>query len=274
MRSLQKKFKDLSKNNKALLAVNFYNFETLSAILNAASTQNTGIILQSTKSTIDYLGLEVTTSLARAAINQYDVEAWLHLDHAQDTDLIKRALDTGYDSVMIDASEQPIEENRRVTRQVVEMAKPYGANVEAELGYIAKLGQSKEKAAFTQPEEAQQFVESTGVDALAVAIGSAHGFYDKEPDLDIELLSRIQESTPAALVLHGGSGIPDQQIQAAIKNGIRKINVATEVKNGFMNTLRNELPKSDEIDLRKIFPKAITHVQGLLEDKIEMVNNA
>ncbi|WP_440999924.1 class II fructose-bisphosphate aldolase [Fodinibius sp. SL11] len=274
MRSLQEQFTNLSKNNKALLAVNFYNFETLSAILKAAAAQNTGIILQSTKSTIDYLGLEVTAKLARAAINQYKVDAWLHLDHAKDTDLIKKALDAGYDSVMIDASEQPIANNRKVTRQVVEMAKPYGANVEAELGYIAKLGQSKEKAAFTQPDEAQQFVEFTGVDALAVAIGSAHGFYDKEPNLDIELLSQIQECTPAALVLHGGSGIPDHQIQAAIQNGIRKINVATEVKNGFMNTLRDQLPKSDEIDLRKVFPTAINHVQNLLEEKISMVNKA
>lgn len=274
MRSLQEKLKELSKNKRALLAVNFYNFETLSAILKAASAKKTGIILQSTKSTIDYLGLEVTTKLARAAISQYGVEAWLHLDHAKDTTLIKRALDAGYDSVMIDASEKPIKDNRRITREIVQMAEPYGANVEAELGYIAKLGQSKEKAAFTQPEEAKQFVNDTGIDALAVAIGSAHGFYDKDPNLDIELLSRIRECTPAALVLHGGSGIPNQQIQAAVRNGIRKINVATEVKNGFINTLRDELPKSEEIDLRKIFPKAIDHVQHLLEEKIAMVNKA
>jgi fructose-bisphosphate aldolase class II/tagatose 1,6-diphosphate aldolase GatY/KbaY len=272
--TLQDKFTQLDKQNEALLAVNFYNFETLSAVLSAAAAQNTSIILQSTKSTIDYLGLEVTANLARAAIRQYDVEAWLHLDHAQDIDLIKRALDAGYDSVMIDASEQPFEENCEITQKVVSMAKPYEANVEAELGYIAKLGQSKERAAFTQPEEAQEFVDKTGVDALAVAIGSAHGFYDKDPKLDIDLLSRIWETTPAALVLHGGSGIPDDQIQSAVKNGIRKINVATEVKNGFLNTLRNELPKSDEIDLRKIFPTAINHVQNLLEDKIAMVKQA
>ncbi|WP_138431334.1 class II fructose-bisphosphate aldolase [Fodinibius saliphilus] len=272
--TLQDKFSELDNQNKALLAVNFYNFETLSGVLRAAAAQDTAIILQSTKSTIDYLGLEVTAKLARAAISQYEVEAWLHLDHAQDVNLVKRALDTGYDSVMIDASEQPIEENREVTQQVVEMAKPYGANVEAELGYIAKLGQSKEKAAFTQPEEARDFVEQTGINALAVAIGSAHGFYDKEPNLDIPLLKRIREETPAALVLHGGSGIPDSQIQAAVTNGIRKINVATEVKNGFMNTLRQEVPKSDEIDLRKIFPPAIEHVQSLLEEKIAMINQA
>lgn len=270
--TLQDKFKELDKENKALLAVNFYNFETLSAVLKAAAHQQVPIILQSTKSTIDYLGLEVTAKLARAAISQYGVEAWLHLDHAQDLELIKQALDAGYDSVMIDASEQPIEKNRDISHKVVQMAKPYGANVEAELGYIAKLGQSKDEVAFTQPDQARQFVEDTGVDALAVAIGSAHGFYDREPALDIELLDRIHKVTPAALVLHGGSGIPDAQIQAAIKHGIRKINLATEVKNGFMNTLREVLPGSEEIDLRKEFPAAINHVQQLLEDKIAMIN--
>ncbi|HLR24545.1 MAG TPA: class II fructose-bisphosphate aldolase [Fodinibius sp.] len=272
--TLQDKFKQLNTDNKALLAVNFYNFETLSAVLHAASAQSSAIILQSTKSTIDYLGLEVTAKLARAAISQYEVEAWLHLDHAQDISLIQRALDAGYDSVMIDASEKPLEENLELSSKVVKMAEPYGANVEAELGYIAKLGQSKEEVAFTQPEEAQSFVKKTGIDALAVAIGSAHGFYDKDPELDIELLAKIHEATNAALVLHGGSGIPDTQIQAAVGNGIRKINVATEVKNGFMNSLRKELPKSDEIDLRKVFPPAVEHVQQLLEQKIAMMNEA
>jgi fructose-bisphosphate aldolase class II/tagatose 1,6-diphosphate aldolase GatY/KbaY len=269
---LQDKFEQLDQADKALLAVNFYNFETLVAILKAAANRQAPIILQSTERTIEYLGLEVTAKLARAAISQYGVEAWLHLDHAQDTDLIQRALDAGYDSVMIDASEEPIEQNRAITREVVEMAKPYGANVEAELGYIAKLGQSKEEVAFTQPDEARQFVEDTGINALAVAIGSAHGFYDKEPNLDIEQLAKIHEATPAALVLHGGSGIPDTQIQQAIRNGIRKINLATEVKNGFMNTLRHILAQSDGIDLRKEFPPAITYVQELLENKIAVIS--
>lgn len=272
--TLQDKFQELEQHKSAILAVNFYNFETLSAILRASASLDVPIILQTTKKTIDYLGLEITTNMARAAIKQYGAKTWLHLDHAQDIELIQRALDAGYDSVMIDASEKPINENREISRKVVEMAKPYGTNVEAELGYIAKLGQSKDNLSFTQPEEASQFVEDTGVDALAVAIGSAHGFYDKEPNLDLDLLSQINKVTDAALVLHGGSGIPDNQIQQAIKNGIRKINLATEVKNGFMNTLRNELPKSEEIDLRKVFPPAITHVKQLLEGKIKMINQA
>jgi len=271
--TLQDKFKQLDSKQKALLAVNFYNFETLSAILKAAASCGSAIILQSTQSTINYLGLDVTANLARTASDQYGVETWLHLDHAQNLDIIQRALEAGYDSVMIDASERPMDENISLTQEVVKLAKSYGANVEAELGYIAKLGQSQ-KPSYTKPIEAKKFVEKTGVDALAVAIGSAHGFYDREPELKIEILKNIYSATDAALVLHGGSGIPDSEIQLAIKNGIRKINLATEVKNGFMNTLRKELPKSNEIDLRKIFPTAIKHVQKLLENKIQMINQA
>lgn len=272
--NLQTKFKQLDTQNKALLAVNFYNFETVSALLQAAAAKEMPVILQTTKSTINYLGLEVTTKLARAAIDQYGVEAWLHLDHAEEIPLIKKALDAGYDSVMIDASEKPINKNIETTQKVVEMAKSYGVNVEAELGYIAKLGQSKDEVSFTQPDEARNFVEMTGVNALAVAIGSAHGFYTKEPKLDIELLKRIKSVTPAALVLHGGSGIPDVQIQKAIRSGIKKINVATEVKNGFMNTVRQEVQKTDEIDLRKVFPTAINNVTALLKHKMEIVQQA
>jgi len=273
MISLQEKFSELDKLNKALLATNFYNFETLSGILCAARNKNVPLILQATKSTIQYLGLEVTVGLAHAARSQYNVEAWLHLDHASDIDLIERCIQAGFDSVMIDASESPYETNIRKTRQVVEMAKLKNVNVEAELGYVAKLGQSREKVRFTQPEEAKEFVDRTGVNALAVAIGSAHGFYKKEPKLDLILLNKIYRNTSAALVLHGGSGIPNIQLSKAITNGIRKINVATELKNTFMSKLRTDLGNTKEIDLRKIFPPAIKEVQRLIESKIDVIYN-
>lgn len=270
--TLQDKYREYQQEGKALLAVNFYNFETLSAVLRAAAETGSPVILQTTRKTIDYLGMEVTVALARAGIRQYGAEAWLHLDHAGEVDLVRRALDAGYDSVMIDASEKPLEENIRLSRQVVELAGSYGACVEAELGYIAKEGQSGSDFSFTRPEEAARFVKRTGVDALAVAIGSAHGFYDREPELDIGLLKRIRKATPAALVLHGGSGIPDPQIREAIRAGIRKINLATELKHGFMQALRHELDANTGIDLRTLFPPAVTQVRRLLEKKFTLVN--
>jgi len=264
---LQDKLRELDNQNDALLAINFYNYETLSAVVKAAKKADRSIILQASESTIKYLGLNSTSALARSVLKQEEVEGWLHLDHAKDVDLIRSCLDAGFDSVMIDASGYPFDENVKRTSEVVEIAKSYAANVEAELGYIAKLGQSQEKLSYTQPDEANEFVERTGIDALAVAIGSSHGFYKQAPELQIELLEKIYKGTPAYLVLHGSSGIPDEQIQSAVKHGIRKINLATEIKDTFMNTLKEVLQQTDEIDLRKVFPKAMESVVDLVLSK-------
>jgi len=270
---LQEKFIELRNNGKALLATNFYNFETLEGVLQAAKATNQSIILQLTQSSIDYMGLSVAYNLGRTMLNHHGVEGWIHLDHGNSYELAARCLDIGFDSVMIDASEQPFKDNIAVTTKVVKLAESYNANVEAELGYIAKLGQEKDGSGFTQPKEAKLFVEETGVNALAVAIGTAHGFYDKEPKLDLERLSEIAKITDAALVLHGGSGIPGASLQQAIDRGVCKINLATEIKNMFMKTLKNELLNNDEIDLRKVFPVATKRVTELVIEKLKIVEN-
>ena len=268
---LQDKLQTLSLERKAILAVNFYNFETLSSILLAAAKADQPIILQVSESTIRYLGLKIAVSLARTALSDYGVTGWLHLDHGSSPEIVRQCLEAGFDSVMIDASEKPFEENVRITRQVVEMASQFNANVEAELGYVAKLGQSQGDSSFTRPTDAKKFVERTGVNALAVAIGSAHGFYKSLPELQIGLLKEIRRATPAALVLHGSSGIPDEMLRDAIRAGISKINLATETKNIFMKTLKKELLQTDEIDLRKVFPVAIGAVTDLISQKINVV---
>lgn len=271
--TLQEKFQELEQENSALLATNFYNYETLTGVLKAAEITGFPIILQTSPSTIDYLGIDVAVALARSALKKHGVEGWLHLDHAHSYDLIKECLDAGYDSVMIDASEKSFIENVEITSRVTDLANKYGANVEAELGYVAKLGQAQKKeAGFTDPDEAKSFVDQTGVDALAVAIGSAHGFYKAEPNLDLDRLAKINKATSAALVLHGGSGIPGIQIQKSIPLGIRKINLATEIKDMFMNTLQEDLKDNNEIDLRKVFPSAIEQVNQLVQAKLTMIN--
>lgn len=272
--TLQQKLAELTAEHKAILAVNFYNFETLSGIMKAAKALNEPVILQLSESTINYLGLKMAAGLARKGLEQYGVTGWLHLDHGGSVELVKRCLDEGFDSVMIDASENTFDENVKTTLEVVKLAEKYKANVEAELGYVAKLGQQQNTAVFTQPEEVKLFTELTGVNALAVAIGSAHGFYKSTPVLQIELLKSIRKVTDKTLVLHGGSGIPDIQIQQAIQAGISKINLATETKNIFMKTLQEILANTDEIDLRKVFPKAIDAVETLISNKIRMINSA
>jgi ketose-bisphosphate aldolase len=268
---LQEKLHALSLEHKAMLAVNFYNYETLSGILMAASKLKQPVILQVSESTIRYLGLDMAVAMARTGLAANSVTGWLHLDHGSSPEVVGKCLDAGFDSVMIDASEKPFEENVQITRQVVEMASQYGANAEAELGYVAKLGQSQAESQFTRPEEARRFVELTGVNALAVAIGSAHGFYKSTPDLQLGILREIRKATTAVLVLHGSSGIPDQMLKAAINAGISKVNLATESKNIFMKTLKQELQQTDEIDLRKVFPVAIQAVMDLIAKKMEVV---
>ncbi|MEP7106518.1 MAG: class II fructose-bisphosphate aldolase [Ferruginibacter sp.] len=269
--TMKEKFKELQQQKKALIATNFYNFETLKGVLQAACIEKMPIILQVTKSSLEYLGLSVAMGLARSMLKYYQVKGWLHLDHGDSYSLVASCLDAGFDSVMIDASEKPFEENVKITKRVVKLAESYGANVEAELGYIAKLGQKTDKVGFTEPGDAKRFIEETGVNALAVAIGSAHGFYKSEPKLDLDRLSKIRKVTTATLVLHGGSGIPHDVLREAIKRGISKINLATEIKNIFMKTLKNKLTNETEIDLRKVFPCATDAVTELVRDKLKAI---
>ncbi len=272
--TLQEKYKKLQSSRGALLATNFYNFETLEGVLRAAALTKNPIILQLTPSSIQYMGLHVAVQLARSAAEHHQVEAWVHLDHGDSYETVARCLDAGFDSVMIDASEKALEENIRITRKVVDLAARYGACVEAELGYVAKLGQSTQKEGYTTPEEASLFIEQTGINALAIAIGTAHGFYKSEPKLDLDRLTEIEKSVDAALVLHGSSGVPHPQLVEAIHRGINKINLATEIKNIFMSTLKAKLAGETEIDLRKVFPHATEAVTALVAEKLNLVSHA
>jgi fructose-bisphosphate aldolase class II/tagatose 1,6-diphosphate aldolase GatY/KbaY len=270
---LKQKMRLLTEQKKGLLATNFYNLETLQGVLKAASELSQPVILQLTSSSITYMGLATAVSSARSGLKEYGVEGWLHLDHGSSVELARVCLDAGFDSVMIDGSELPLEENIRITKEVVKIASAYNANVEAELGYVAKLGQSHTFNGFTQVEEAQIFVEETGIDALAIAIGTAHGFYKEEPKLQFELLADIHSRVNSILVLHGGSGVPAAQLRQAISLGICKVNLATEIKNIFMQTLKLLLQHNEEIDLRKVFPEATNSVTELVKEKLRIVQN-
>jgi fructose-bisphosphate aldolase class II/tagatose 1,6-diphosphate aldolase GatY/KbaY len=269
---IQERLKQCQADKTAILATNFYNLETLQAILAAASASQSDVILQLTQSSIDYMGLKMAVAMAKAGLDEYQVNGWLHLDHGNSVEIVKRCLDVNFDSVMIDASEKSFAENVAITSQVVELAKSFGANVEAELGYVPKLGQTHDKSGFTTAEEAQRFVRETGVDALAIAIGSAHGFYKSEPKLDMERLSEIHDATAIVLVLHGSSGIPNSMVCEAITHGISKVNLATEIKDTFMRNLKQSLLITDEIDLRKTFPIATKSVTKLLCEKFDSIH--
>ena len=169
----------------------------------------------------------------RSVAERYTIPIVLHLDHATEIDIIKSALDNGFTSVMYDGSHHPFDENAAVTRMVVELAVPYGASVEAELGLVGGFGLERTNSTaniLTQPDEVERFVERTGVDSLAVSIGTSHGVYPQLPQLDIALLKELDAASKVPLVLHGGSGTPDEQVRAAVENGICKINVYTDLR--------------------------------------------
>lgn len=262
-----------TRAGKAVAALNFYNAETLIAHVRAARTSNESIILQTTEATIDYLGLGIIVGMATAAADQLEQPVALHLDHGGSYELAARCIDAGYTSVMIDGSKLSFTDNCTITTRVVELAHSAGVSVEGELGHV---GQNSERPAvagqfLTEANEAAQFVNETKVDALAVAIGTAHGFYKGEVKLDFRRLQEINRAIPnTPLVLHGASGVPAELLRRSIASGIRKVNFGTELKNAFTSAIKRSLSSSDDIDLRRTFAPAISAVEEISRSKIQI----
>lgn len=227
--------KDAREKRYAVPGFNFVGDMMLRGILDRCQTLRAPVFAMVFWGDMDDLEWQFTPGAVTRIAPQYDIPLVLHLDHATDFDVIRRALDCGFTSVMYDGSHHPFDVNVENTAKVVEMAKPYGASVEAELGLVGGFGlRGSDSTAniLTQPEEVVAFVEQTGVDLLAVSIGTAHGMYTQQPVLDIPLLQKLDAVSTVPLVLHGGSGTPDDQMQAAFKNGICKFNVYTDLRVG------------------------------------------
>lgn len=219
----------------ALGAFEFWSYEVARAIITAAEELDVPVILQCGKIEIDRMGgVEATVETAYRASKNTTVPVVLHLDHATTFELCNEAVNAGFSSVMIDASALPFEENVELTRKVARRAKSAGVSVEGELGRL--VGEEGDivvkgpEAAQTDPDEALKYVEETGIDALAVSIGTAHGQYTFEPKLNIDRLDRIREKINVPIVLHGGSGTPIEQVQESIRHGIRKVNICTDIQ--------------------------------------------
>lgn len=209
-------------------AYDFVNLEMMQGILDAAEETNTPVILQ-----FPHVGdfdevIDVFGPAMVAAAKQASVPVVLHLDHGRTFEACRKCAEIGFSSVMLDASTLPYEENVAATKKVVEYCRPLGINVEAEIGHVGE-GSDLSSCHYTDPEEAERFVEETGVDALAVSIGNAHGAYKAEPKINYEVLTAIEEKVSVPLVLHGGSGISDQDFKKIIKHGVAKINIFTEL---------------------------------------------
>lgn len=261
------------EEKRAVAALNFYNAETLRGHINAARALSAPLILQTTESTINYLGIGMAVAMAKAAAAELDQPVALHLDHGASYELAARCVDAGYTSVMIDGSKLSFRDNCDLTQRVVRLAHQAGVAVEGELGHVSHndVAHGDIARCYTDPETARLFVAETQVDALAVAIGTAHGFYRGEVRLDFQRLLDIHDTVgETALVLHGGSGIHAQLLERAIRCGISKINFGTEIKNAFTLSLKRVLASTEEIDLRKTFLPAIAAVEEISTEKIRV----
>ena len=227
------KMKDLlnqaSEQNRAVGAFSVGNLEMIKGAVKAAEEMNTPIILQIAEVRLPHSPLSLMGPMMVEAARNAKVEIAVHLDHGKTIGVLRQALEYGFTSVMMDGSTLPFEENINKTLEAARLAKEYGATVEAELGLVggSEDGSTDEGIRCTNPEDARVFCEKTGVDALAVAIGNAHGNYPVAPRLAFDVLKAIDEKTDVPLVLHGGTGITPEDFRKAVGLGIRKINIAT-----------------------------------------------
>jgi len=205
------------------------NMEMVMGTIQAAEECKAPIILQVAQVRLPYSPIELLGATMVAAAKKASVPVAVHFDHGMDLNMIKAALETGFNSVMIDASSYPINENIRLVREVKKLAESYGAAVEAEVGQlpVSEDGKSEVELMYSDPAEVKLLYEETGVDAIALSIGNAHGLYKSEPKLNFQVLEETIKKVPVPLVLHGGSGISDEDFRKCISGGIHKLNVAT-----------------------------------------------
>ena len=224
------------KHSYAVLAPDFFNLDFAQIVLDSALEKQAPLILSychTPYNTFELDDMDQCIGIIRDLCSQYTLPIALHLDHAENIETIHKYLDLGFSSVMIDASTYPFEENIRITQQVVELARAYHASVEAELGHVGNgndyLINDPNVQALTNLEQVQEFIQRTNVDALAISIGTQHGFYKGTEGLHLDLLEKIANATSTPLVLHGTSGTDHRQLEEAVKKGIRKLNIFTEL---------------------------------------------
>lgn len=295
--------KKAAREGYAVGAFNTNNLEFLQAITGAATEENSPVIVAVSEGAIKYAGFGLIVTMVREVAAEAPVAISLHLDHGKDMAVINQCIDGGFTSVMIDASDKEFDENVRITKSVVELAKSRGISVEAELGRLSGIEEgisvTEREAFLTDPSQAAEFVKRTGVDSLAVAVGTSHGAYKfkGESTLVIERIRVIRDATGGIpLVLHGASGVsqeivaqaarygatlgkpagvPDNSIREAIRLGVAKVNIDTDMRLAFMASLRETLStKTAEFDPRKILGPARDSIKEVVKGKMRLLGSS
>ena len=268
---------DAQRNGYAVGAFNVENMEMVMAVLAAAEGAGAPVIMQTTSGTVKYAGLDYYFANIRAAAERSRVPVVCHLDHGNGFALAMAAFRTGYTSIMIDGSKLPFDENVALTKSVADAC--HGGNVPVE-GELGKVGGKEDDLSggednpYTDPEEAREFMERTGADSLAVGIGTAHGVYKGAPKLNMDVLSKIRERVDAPLVLHGTSGVPDDQVRECIRRGICKVNYATDLRIAFTNGIKAYMAEHpDEFDPKKYCALGMAEVTKYVAQKMEVLGS-
>ncbi|MCI8768353.1 MAG: class II fructose-bisphosphate aldolase [Ruminococcus sp.] len=269
----EKMLADAQKGGYAVGAFNVENMEMVKAVIAAAEELHAPVMLQTTPSTIKYGTLETYYAIVAAEAKKAAVPVCLHLDHGSSFELAVQALKAGYTSVMIDGSHEDLEGNIAVSKRVADVAKACGIPVEAELGKVGGKEDDLEAEADTNtdPMEAKEFVERTGVTSLAVAIGTAHGFYKGTPVLDKERVSEIRKVVSIPLVLHGASGLSDDEVRDCVRRGICKVNFATELRAAYTAAGKKLIEeKPDTFDPKKLGVVGMEAVKQLVIERMKV----
>ncbi len=256
----------------AVPAFNIYNFGSLMGVKNAAKETGAPVILQMYTRLFDTGLAKYLMPALKEVANELETPVAIHLDHGAGMPQAVRAIKYGATSVMIDASTKAFEENVEITRAVVNIAKCGGITVEGELGHVGSAANGDETGSYTEVGAAAEFVKQTGVDALAVMVGTAHGKYKKAPVLAIDRIAELHKAVNAHLVLHGGSGVPDDQIKAAVNAGVRKINYATDVCYAYIECCKQLDPYGEPFDMLLTHPE--NAVKEFAADRIRLLGGA
>lgn len=261
----------------AIPAFNVHNLETIQGVIEGAALMKSPVIIQTTPGTLKHAGVEYVSSIVKKAAELHSIPIALHVDHCKSFEMIEACIKNGYSSVMIDGSHLPYDENVALVKRVVVLAKEHNVQVEGEIGKIVgvedELFVSENEGAFTSPEEAVKFSIDTKVDTLAVAIGTAHGIYKGEPKLDFDRIEKISQLVACPLVLHGASGVPDESVKRAIRLGMAKVNIATELKIPMAEAIYNCIAL-ENTDPRKYMGAGREAVKAVVMRKIEVCGSA
>ncbi len=264
---------DAQEGNYAVGAFNVENMEMVMAVIEAAEEMQSPVILQTTPSTVMYAGLNLYYANVKAAAEMASVPVALHLDHGSSFELAMQAFREGYTSIMIDGSHYPLEENAVLSKRVVEACHPSWIPVEAELGRVGGKEDDLDgrDSGLTSPDEAVYFVERTGIDYLAVSIGTAHGVYSGVPDIRVDILKDIKKKVAIPLVLHGTSGVADETVRTCIREGICKVNYATDLRIAYSEGVKEILYENKSvIDPKAYGKRGKEFVKRYVTDKISV----